>query len=139
MQVKHILYHTSFKKEGVIMFYVTVGSTILGLEAKIPNEPEWRHHCSCPFHSHLIFYSFIQPQSPNIALILVLFKKKNKSTHFFPVKDENVYLSLLCASSLTLVKFGCRKPLRAHYLCETLNISRILQGTDLHYEDKLVG
>lgn len=117
---KHLLYHTSINNEGDSRHYMTEGITILRLQARSPNEPDWRYHCSCSYHSHLILFSFKQPQSPSVALILVLFKEKNKSTYFLPVSDENVCLSLLCAKSLTLVKLGCKNPLRASHLCEIL-------------------
>lgn len=65
-----------------MVFYMTEGRTILRLQAKSPNEPEWRHQCSCPYYSHPIFYSFIQPRSPRVALILVPFKEGKQINTF---------------------------------------------------------
>ncbi len=110
------------------MFYVTEGGgQSCSCRLKVLMSPSGYIFVHTLYHSHPVFYSFIQPRSPSEALVLVLFKEQNKSTHFLPVRDENVCLvSLLCTESSTLVKLGYRKPLRAPHLCEILRLDKHL-------------
>lgn len=65
----------SINTESVTVFSITK----LRLHDKSYNELPWQHHCSCPFQSDLLF---IQPRSPGVTFISVLFKGKKQINTF---------------------------------------------------------